>query len=351
MAIYTVKCPACGSATELNDEKEFGFCTECGARITPEEAELFTISTDPSSGSPATGPESDAPAAAITEAPAAAFPETAEDAVTETCSDVPAEPAADAAPAPSLSEGIPAEPVAAQLPNAEQVQYLILHQPQPLDSTLFRNSDECAAYVKELHGLLLDAADRYSRMNHAEEATCLDFLERGISYCEMLDTKRMRFLAGTHEENGKTVEDYGSFPVSKDVLRDLRQIRERFVNAYNDFYRPKIAASKAALDESKTKIKALPGAMRFYHSFCTPLMGILTAALFAIGLVPILTMEKYSFGLNVNTLIMIIGACLFVFWIVSTILWIFKGASARQLYKAADRQVGEIRTYRSKLKS
>ena len=77
----------------------------------------------------------------------------------------------------------------------------------------------------------------------AEEATCLDFLLRGINYCDYLDTKRMRFLAGTHQDKGRTVEDYGSYPVSKAVLKDLKQAREDFVEAYNGFFTPKIAAS------------------------------------------------------------------------------------------------------------
>ena len=41
MAIYMVKCPSCGSATELNDEKDFCFCTECGKKILASEAELY----------------------------------------------------------------------------------------------------------------------------------------------------------------------------------------------------------------------------------------------------------------------------------------------------------------------
>ena len=134
-------------------------------------------------------------------------------------------------------------------------------------------------------------------------------------------------------------------------LKEIKDAREQFVAAYNGFFSPKIASAKAALDETKEKIRQLPGLSRFYHSFCTPLMGILTAALFAVGLVPILTMEKYSFGVNINTLIAVVGAVLFIAWIVTTILWIINGASARQLYKAAERQVGEVRTYRGKLKS
>ena len=324
MAIYTVKCPSCGSATELNDEKDFGFCTECGMKIMTAEAELF-VSEEPSAAA--------APAAEA--APAV-------------------QPAPDFEPEAAAEEDAPAPlPVydGPALSNAEQLEYLILHQPQPLDSVVFRNSDECAAYVNDLHALIRDLGARYERMNHAEEATCLDYLERGIGYCEYLDTRRLRFLAGTHEENGKVVEDYGTFPVSKTLLKEIKDVREQFVQSYNSFFQPKIAAAKAALEETKEKIKALPGLLRFYHSFCTPLMGILTAALFAVGLVPILTMEKYSFGLNVNTLICVVGAVLFIAWIITTVLWIIKGGSARQLYKAADRQIGEVRTYRAKLKS
>ena len=325
MAIYMVKCPKCASPTELNDEKDFGFCTECGARITPDEAELYVPAPD---DTPAEAPAEEAPAADTPAAPAEAELPAAED-----------PPAAEA----------PAVPDVPVLPNAEQVQFLILHQPQPLDSVLFHSSDECAAYVRSLHSLILEASARYDVMNHAEEATCLDYLERGIGYCEYLDTKRLRFLAGTHEENGKAVEDFGSFPVSKDVLRDLKQTRERFVEAYNGFYKPKIAAAKAALDETKDKIRALPGAMRFYHSFCTPLMGILTAALLAVGLFAVLRPEG-GFTL-VNTAILVVGAAAFIAWAVCTVLWVIKGGSARQLYKAADRQLNEARTYRAKLKS
>ena len=297
MAVFTVKCPSCGSATELSDEKEFGFCTECGARIETAEAELYV-------------------------------PDAAEE----------------TAPAPASDLPVPVfdGPV---LTNAEQVQFLVMRQPQPLDSVVFHNSDECAAYVSELHGLLLEAAARFERMNHLEEATCLDFLERGVAYCDYLDTKRLRFLAGTHEEKGKTVEDYGSFPVSKDVLRDLKQIRESFVEAYNNFFKPKIAAAKSALEETKTKIRELPGLMRFQHSFCTPLMGILTAALLAVG---IFAVAKGGASLP-NIAVLVVGAALFIAWAVLTVMWVFKGGSARQLYKAADRQLSEIRTYRSKL--
>ena len=337
MAIYMVKCPSCGSATELNDEKDFCFCTECGKKILASEAELYAPADDPTpADTPMPVPEA-APAYVpqlTLEPDPAPVPEPAD----------PGEEAMDEPSAPVIPEGPP-------LNNAEQLEYLIMHQPQPLDSVIFRSSDECAEYVNSLHALILDLSERYGRMNHAEEATCLDYLERSIGYCEYLDTRRLRFLAGTHEENGKTVEDYGTFPVSKTLLKEIKDAREQFVSSYNGFFSPKIASAKAALDETKEKIRQLPGLTRFYHSFCTPLMGILTAALFAVGLVPILTMEKYSFGLNINTLITVVGALLFIAWIVTTILWVIKGASARQLYKAAERQVGEVRTYRGKLKS
>ena len=296
MAIFTVKCPSCGCATELSDEKDFGFCTECGARIETAEAELYAPEE---TASPAD--ELPVPAVTVYDAP--------------------------------------------RLTNAEQVQFLVMSQPQPLDSVVFRSSDECAAYVSSLHNLVLDAAARYERMNHLEEATCLDFLSRGVAYCDYLDTKRLRFLAGTHEEKGKTVEDYGSFPVSKDVLRDIKQVRESFVTAYNGFFKPKIVEAKAALEETKTKIRDLPGLLRFQHSFCTPVMGILTAALLAVGIFAV----AKSGATLLNIAILAVGAILFIGWAVLTVMWVIKGGSARQLYKAADRQVNEARTYRSKL--
>ena len=324
MAIFLVKCPSCGSATELNDEREFGFCTECGAKILTEEAELFTE---------APAAEGDAPAPAeapATEAPAAlAAPE------------APAEE-----PEPPLA--IPAYSGPA-LSNAEHLAYLTANKPQPLDSVKFTSSDECAAYVTGIHSLILELAARYEQMNHAEEATCLDYLDKAIDYCEVLDTRRLKFLAGTHEEKGRTVEDFGTFPVSKTALKDIRQAREYFVEQYNSFFKPKIAAAKAELDESKEKIKALPRLTRFYHSFCTPLMGILSAALLAVGIFAVLKTEAGWSLLNIA--ILVVGALLFIAWAVTSVLWIFRGRSARQLYKAADRQVNEVRTYRAKLKS
>ena len=326
MAIYMVKCPSCGSATELNDEKDFGFGTECGMKILTAEAELFVPEETAQETAPAVAAEP--PEAEPAPLPA---PE-ADDA-----------PEAEPAPAPApVYDGPP-------LSNAEQLDYLILHQPQPLDSVVFHSSDECAAYVTELRSLILDLGARYERMNHAEEATCLDFLERGIGYCEYLDTRRLRFLAGTHEENGKVVEDYGTFPVSKTVLKEIKDVREQFVQSYNGFFQPKIAAAKAALEETKEKIRTLPGSLRFYHSFCTPLMGILTAALLGIGLYAVLKTKPFVF--NVNAIILIVGALLFIAWAVTTVIWVIKGRSARQLYKAADRQISEVRTYRGKLKS
>ena len=251
-------------------------------------------------------------------------------------------PAAVEAPAPAPVYTGPA------LSNAEHLDYLILHQPQPLDSVVFHSSDECAAYVNSLHELILDAGARYAQMNHAEEATCLDFLERGINYCDYLDTKRMRFLAGTHQDKGRTVEDYGSYPVSKAVLKDLKQAREDFVEAYNGFFTPKIAAAKAALEETKSKIKDLPPSLRFYRSFCTPVMGILTAILLAVGIFAVVKSEGVNW-LNIG--ILIVGAALFIAWAVTTVIWVLRGRSARQLYKAAERQTDEVRAYRGKLKS
>ena len=329
MAIYMVKCPACDSATELNDEKDFGFCTECGTKILTAEAELFV-------------PEENAAAPALSaeETPAAA------DAAAETLS-VPA-PAAE--PETEVSLPVPAMVYdGPRLSNTEHLEYLILHQPQPLDSVVFHNSDECAAYVTSLHDLILELGARYEQMNHAEEATCLDYLDRGIAYCEYLDTRRLRFLAGTHEEKGRMVEDYGTYPVSKTLLKEIKAVREHFVASYNGFFQPKIAATKAALEESREKIRNLPAFTRFSRSFCTPLMGILTAVLVVIG---ILAVTRTGGGWNlVNTAILIVGALLFLAWAILTVRWIFTGAAARQLYKAADRQIGEVRTYRAKLKS
>ena len=343
MAIYMVKCPDCGSPTELNDEKEFGFCTECGKKILTAEAELY-VPDD--AAAPAPGAEPPAPVADASDVPQSAP-------AAESESELPAPAAADAAAEDADDAPVPPSvPVYAGPPltNAEHLDYLILHQPQPLDSVVFHNSDECARYVSELHDLILDLSARYAAMNHAEEATCLDFLARGIGYCEYLDTRRLRFLAGTHEEKGRVVEDYGTYPVSKTLMKEIKGVREQFVADYNGFFQPKIAAAKSALEETKEKIKALPGFMRFYHSFCTPLMGILTAALFAIGLVPIL-MKLENLDLRVNIPIAVVGGALFIAWVATTAVWVVKGGSARQLYKAADRQVGEVRTYRAKLKS
>ena len=208
MAIYMIKCPSCGSATELNDEKDFCFCTECGKKILKEDAELFTPPPEPT-------PDAPAPRAEAAPVPAAE-PEAAPDAPEDA-------PAPAEAPAPEPSEA-PEPPLAIPayegpaLTNAEHLEHLIASRPEPLDSVKFRSSDECAAYVSGLHDTILDLAARYGQMNHAEEATCLDYLDRGIAYCEVLDTRRLKFLAGTHEENGKTVEDYGTFPDRKSVV-------------------------------------------------------------------------------------------------------------------------------------
>ena len=345
MAIFMVKCPSCGCATELNDEKESGFCTECGWKILTAEAELYTEADAAAAEAPADAPvQAEAP-----EMPAA--PE-AEMPVVPAEVELPAVPAAEAPPsAPAPVEAHAPVPVytGPALSNTEHLDYLILHQPQPLDSVVFHSSDECAAYVNSLHELILDAGARYAQMNHAEEATCLDFLERGIGYCDYLDTKRLRFLAGTHQEKGRTVEDYGSYPVSKAVLKDLKQAREDFVAAYNGFFTPKIAAAKAALEDTKGKIKELPPSLRFFRSFCTPVMGILTAILLAVGIFAMVKSEGKFSWLNLG--ILIVGAALFITWAVTTVLWVLRGRSARQLYKAAERQTDEIRGYRSKLKS
>ena len=53
----------------------------------------------------------------------------------------------------------------------------------------------------------------------------------------------------------------------------------------------------------------------------------------------------------VSLLILIVGGLLFIAWAVATVFWIIQGRAARQLYKAADRQLAEVRTYRAKLKS
>ncbi len=343
MAIFMVKCPSCGSPTELNDEKEHCFCTECGMKILASEAELFVPSDEP-----AAEPVPEPMPAPAPEDPGFGFPETPpipqltlEPQIETEDTDISEEP--------PLPEKIPVYD-GPPLNNAEQLDYLIMHQPQPLDSVIFHNSNECAAYANDLHALILDLSGRYARMNHAEEATCLDFLERSIGYCEYLDTRKLKFLAGTHEEKGKTVEDYGTYPVSKTLLKEIKDAREQFVSAYNGFFTPKIASAKAALEETKEKIKSLPGLTRFYHSFCTPLMGILTAAFFAIGLVPIL-LKKAELWFSINTVITFVGAILFIGWAVTSVLWLFRGGSARQLYKTAERQVGEVRTYRGKLKS
>ena len=354
MAIYMVKCPSCGSPTELNEEKDFCFCTECGMKIPKDEAELYV--PDPAPGTE----EAEAPA------PAAEAPE-----------DVPAPPPAAPAFAPKLSFGPapdvvsgekpdapapaekPEEPAAEEaepevysgppLTNAEQVNYLVTHQPQRLYSVVFHSSDECAAYANDLHALIMDAKARYARMNHAEEATCLDFLDRAIDYCDYLDTKRLRFVAGSHREKGRTVEDYGFYPVSKDLMRDLKEAREEFLEAYNGFFKPKIAAAKVSLEETKGKIKDLPASYRFFHAFCTPVMGILTAILTAVGIFAVVKGEA-GFGLNLNTLILVVGALLFIIWAVLAVRWLIIGRTARQLYKAADQQAIEVRVYRSKLR-
>ena len=142
MAIYMVKCPECGSATELNDEKDFCFCTECGMRIAKEDAELYVPDPAPGTEAPAEAePEAEADIPAP-DAPA----EAEDDGVLLGIPDVPGAPPI-VPPAPP--EPAPAAPAPAfdvpELPNAEQVSWLMLRQPQPLDSVVFHSSDECAA--------------------------------------------------------------------------------------------------------------------------------------------------------------------------------------------------------------
>ena len=347
MAIYMVKCPECGSATELNDEKDFCFCTECGMRIAKEDAELYVPDPAPGTEAPA-APEAPEPEAEA-DIPAPDAPDEAGD--EDFLLSIPDVPGAPPIMAPAPAEPAPAATAPAfdvpELPNAEQVSWLMLRQPQPLDSVVFHSSDECAAYVGDLHSIIMEAQVRYSKMNYREEATCLDFLERVMSYCDMLDTKRLKFLAGTHMEKSKVVEDYGSYPVSKDVLRDIKQARESFLESYNSFFLPKIAAAKEALEETKQKIRDLPASLRFYHAFCTPVMGILTAIWVAVGVFAVVQ----GGATLTNIAILAVGAILFVAWAVLMVLWLMKGAGARQLYKAAERLAGEARTYRAKLKS
>ena len=73
MAIYLVKCPSCGSATELNDEKESGFCTECGMKIITAEAELYVPEEEPVPAEEAPVPDLPAPAEEDAAAPDAAL--------------------------------------------------------------------------------------------------------------------------------------------------------------------------------------------------------------------------------------------------------------------------------------
>lgn len=346
MAVYMVKCPHCGSPTELDEEKDFCFCTECGMKIPKEDAELFV--PDPAPGAEA----SEAPAPAAEEPEPPAPPSAPDFAPKLTFGAAPDAVSGEKPDAPAVENAPAAEPEVfsgEKLNNAEQVNYLVTHQPQRLYNVVFHNSDECAAYVNDLHGLIMEAQRRYARMNHAEEATCLDFLDRAIDYCDYLDTKRLRFVAGSHREKGRTVEDFGFYPVSKDVLHDLKQAREELLEAYNCFFKPKIAAAKSALDETRTKIKALPASARFFHAFCTPVMGILTAILTGVGVFAVVKGEG-GFGINLNTLILVVGGVLFLLWAVLAVRWLFIGRSARQLYKAAEDQMLEIRTYKAKLR-
>ena len=62
-------------------------------------------------------------------------------------------------------------------------------------------------------------------------------------------------------------------------------------------------------------------------------------------------LKKAALWFSANTVITVVGGALFIFWAVTAVLWLFRGGSARQLYKTAERQVGEVRTYRGKLKS
>lgn len=290
-----VKCPACGTATELSDDKEFGFCTECGTKILFSDAELFTETPVPVS-------------------------------------------------TPVFND--------AGIPNSEHLNYAVMNQPQPLESIVFHNSDECAAYVNSLHDLIVELGQRFSYMNHAEESTCLDFLDRSIKYCDYLDTKKLRYLAGTTtSEDGKTTEDYGTYPVSKNVLKDIKEIRKQLVQEYNDFFLPKIQDVKTQLESTKGKISELPGQMKFFHIFCS--IGVLAVGvvLLAVGLIPMLASKSISFGANWATLLLIVGAVIVIAWIVCFILYVLKGTSARQLYKTAKRQTEEIRTYKEKLKN
>lgn len=289
-----MKCPECGTANELSEEKEFCFCIECGAKILRSEAESFTDVPSPT-------------------------------------------------PAPVFN---------ASLPNSEHLNYAVMNQPQPLESIVFHNSDECAAYVNSLHALILELGQRFSAMNPAEESTCLDYLDRSIKYCDYLDTKKLRYLAGTTtSEDGKTTEDYGTYPVSKNVLKDIKEVRKQLVQNYNDFFLPKIQDTKTQLENTKSKISELPGQMKFFHIFCS--FGVLIAGIviFALGLIPILVSKSLSFGGNWATLLLILGAVIIIAWIVCFILYMLKGTSARQLYKTAKRQNEEIRTYKEKLKN
>lgn len=284
MATVSIKCPNCGGALELDDSKEFGFCIFCGAQVRVQD-EKTRIEV---SGS-VTFDESKKYENFLTLASQAFSVGNMEEAyqyytraleikqsdylpvfrkalcagyvsagvgarVEEVVSGV--SRAFDLASDDSAKDAMSADILAFASNTWSQL------------STAFYSSDECNRYVKILYCKVVLLNRLYSFVNKDDEASVIPFIDITLQYCTLLSRSTLQFQTGTKVVDGKSEPTYGTYPVPQNVLADVANIRHRFSEEYNQFLRPKIQELEADIQQTKSKIKELPTALRFLGRTC-----------------------------------------------------------------------------------
>lgn len=147
-------------------------------------------------------------------------------------------------------------------------------------ATAFYSSEECVSYVLGVYNRVTLLDRLYAFVDKDNDESTLKYIEIVEHSCKLLDRKTLQFIAGQRVKLGKSETVYGTYPVPRIIVAEVREIGRRFAEEGNKYIRPRIETTTAEIKELKTQIKALPKLQQAAHYVCAwwgALIGLLLA--------------------------------------------------------------------------
>lgn len=146
----------------------------------------------------------------------------------------------------------------------------------------FVGADSCDKYVRTVWGHLCLADKLYEYVDSSDKATVERYCRSVIHYCDSMNekyeytrikdiNKKMKFdvnlsLDGLSIRTGDNDDGLESYKIPDELVKDAKNIREKFVKESNKFVSAELEIIKTRIDKANEAVKALPATLRILYT-------------------------------------------------------------------------------------